>query len=820
MLVDECAGSTAAWNGTIGPGYGGSLRGGGGWTTPVGCGRANSSMSFGGSVPSLHPSGSIRSLRSQHSIQPPCDTPIRCVRCHPPLQSGTPNSCAKQHQLHQHFLQHQQFQQQQCCPSQQPQQYCPTPSHYLDCQNGAYVHPGHHHQHPPVHRTTSSSYHGDPRGRCADLDESAIGNGNWVLGDLRSLHRCVPALRRTGIDVSGIRMHFYPEGGWGWLVCAAGFLALLLTTGMQLAFGQLQIYAIKHLGAPYKTDIVWIGSLSAAVSRASAPLILGVCRRGSTRLTSVIGGLVLALSALFASFAVQAHQVMLSFGVVQGFGAAMVRETAGLMLGHYFRKRREFVEMIVQAGTGVGIALFSVSYKEALGKLQWRHGLQAITGALFTAFFLGLVYRSASLYHPQRHAIVHLKNQQNKLKTKSKSALKAARPPWIDFSPLASQPVRILMLAAAAASFGLYTPAFFIALQEYEAENDPSTAVLLQTCLGLAAAAGCAGWGIVTSKPSAQCLVSRQYLCQGALVGVAVSQLALGSVQGFHGLVLAAMLYGASLGGSLYSLKMLTLERIKARQFAKTWALVQAAEALPILVGVPVTGYLNEASPRVGYYLCSLSSLVGAALLFLVGWSRRSPCSPVMAAAAATPGVGGSLMGSMPCACTAAAAVATHRAASMTPTVPRTLSRLPKSQSLHIPLDRSEHTTPAFAPHSSFHGGHVTPGFHRNSFYGCTPQHFREQQLMGGSCRGYLPPQGPLRPSKSVPEGLAFPDHDHDHHHQLYPPHRDFSQQQQQHCPEFTQHPEFLQYHQQQQRARTPRRCRDVTVIEQITTSV
>ena len=58
---------------------------------------------------------------------------------------------------------------------------------------------------------------------------------------------------------------------------------------------------------------------------------------------------------------------MLSYGLVLGAGAGLVRETAGLMLGHYFRKRREFVEMIVQAGTGVGVALFSVSYKEAVG---------------------------------------------------------------------------------------------------------------------------------------------------------------------------------------------------------------------------------------------------------------------------------------------------------------------------------------------------------------------------------------------------------------------------------------------------------------------
>jgi len=60
MLVDDC-GSGMGWTTA-------SVRGG--WSTPGGC--RNSAMSFGGSVPSLHPTGSIRSLRSQHSMQVSC----------------------------------------------------------------------------------------------------------------------------------------------------------------------------------------------------------------------------------------------------------------------------------------------------------------------------------------------------------------------------------------------------------------------------------------------------------------------------------------------------------------------------------------------------------------------------------------------------------------------------------------------------------------------------------------------------------------------------------------------------------------------------
>lgn len=88
--------------------------------------------------------------------------------------------------------------------------------------------------------------------------------------------------------------------------------------------------------------------------------------------------------------------------------------------------------------------------------------MQSVTGALSLAFFLGLIYRSASLYHPQRRAMLHVKNQRSgKLKEK-KTPSKPPRQPWVDLSPLGSRPVRMLMLAAGAAGFGLYTPAFYI----------------------------------------------------------------------------------------------------------------------------------------------------------------------------------------------------------------------------------------------------------------------------------------------------------------------------------------------------------------------
>ena len=96
--------------------------------------------------------------------------------------------------------------------------------------------------------------------------------------------------------------------------------------------------------------------------------------------------------------------------------------------------------------------------------IGWRLGLQTVTGVVFTTFLLGTFYRSASLYHPQRRAILHLKSQKRKIKNKDKEKNKVQDdlPPFFDFTTLRSKTIRILLASISIASFGLNTPIFFL----------------------------------------------------------------------------------------------------------------------------------------------------------------------------------------------------------------------------------------------------------------------------------------------------------------------------------------------------------------------
>ncbi|XP_071445390.1 monocarboxylate transporter 2-like [Hetaerina americana] len=421
-----------------------------------------------------------------------------------------------------------------------------------------------------------------------------------------------------------MRQHYYPEGGWGWAVVWAGTTSQLLAHGLHLSAGPLCGEAMKRFPASssYVSATGWLGAMSTAVALFLSPVTIAFCRRKSTRVTAVLGGLVTALGCLFSSFASQFHQLFFSYGAVVGVGVGLTRDTSTLMVSQYFKRRRELVEIFIVAGSGIGLALMSAFIKAAVGAIGWRLGLQAVTGAVFTTFLLGTFYRSASLYHPQRRAILHLKNQRRKVKEKPGGH---AAPPFLDFTALKSRTVRILLLSTALAAFGINTPIFYLAHQAEEEGLGADTATQLQACLGIAWALGAAAFGALVVRQSPDCRIARHYLCQVSVFACGVATLALTAVEGRRGYLLFACVYGVFVGGYHYSLKVYTYERVRARHFARAWGFVQCSQAIPIALGVPISGYINVGcGGKAGYYFSSTCILMGSVSLFLIDVHRRN----------------------------------------------------------------------------------------------------------------------------------------------------------------------------------------------------
>lgn len=147
---------------------------------------------------------------------------------------------------------------------------------------------------------------------------------------------------------------------------------------------------------------------------------------------------------------------------------------------------------------------------------------------------------------------------------------------------------------------------------------------------------------------------------------------------------------------------------------------MQGAEAIPVIVGVPFTGYMNEQAPRAGFYFSTAATLAGAVLLFFVGFSKREDTPPAPAPAP-VPIIPDPCLCMSPrcdpppawCACSAGGTTAYCG----WPAPVGCTTRLHKSLSYAAPLNRTC----------------------------CSAAHYPD------CCRRPVP----LRPSRSVPEGLA-----------------------------------------------------------------
>ena len=54
------------------------------------------------------------------------------------------------------------------------------------------------------------------------------------------------ALKSYGKSAT-FRQHYYPEGGWGWVVAFCCFVVNVFTYGLQLSFGALQLGLVEHV---------------------------------------------------------------------------------------------------------------------------------------------------------------------------------------------------------------------------------------------------------------------------------------------------------------------------------------------------------------------------------------------------------------------------------------------------------------------------------------------------------------------------------------------------------------------------------------------
>lgn len=145
-----------------------------------------------------------------------------------------------------------------------------------------------------------------------------------------------------------------PDGGWGWIVCFAAFVAFFILDGTMFAFGVLLIDLLEYFGDS-KGKTAFVGSVLIGASLILGPVVGVLLDRYSCRQVTIAGTLI-AVSGFVASiFSPNVEILIITYGFVGGIGFCMVYITSVIAVGIYFSRKRALATGIAISGAGIGI---------------------------------------------------------------------------------------------------------------------------------------------------------------------------------------------------------------------------------------------------------------------------------------------------------------------------------------------------------------------------------------------------------------------------------------------------------------------------------
>jgi len=149
-----------------------------------------------------------------------------------------------------------------------------------------------------------------------------------------------------------------PDGGWGWVVCAASFLCNMILDGIAYSFGVLLTPLCRYFNSDAGT-VSWVGSLLCGVYLMSGPIVAGLVNKYGCRPVCMAGSLITCIAFSLSIFATNVPMLMLLYGVLGGFGLGLIYLPAVVAVGYYFEKKRALATGISVCGSGVGTFIFA-----------------------------------------------------------------------------------------------------------------------------------------------------------------------------------------------------------------------------------------------------------------------------------------------------------------------------------------------------------------------------------------------------------------------------------------------------------------------------
>ncbi|KAG1446883.1 hypothetical protein G6F46_011740 [Rhizopus delemar] len=167
-----------------------------------------------------------------------------------------------------------------------------------------------------------------------------------------------------------------PDGGYGWVIAACGFLSNFIMFGISAVWGVFSnAYATSTLeGKSTTLELMGVGSLMVVMLNLFSP-VGSLCIRLGIKTTMGIGTFLMALGMIMGGFSTEVWHLYVTLGLVFGFGSSLVYMSIVSVIPQWFSARRGTAMGLSSAGSGFGglaISPMVTSLVEKYG-LPWAH---------------------------------------------------------------------------------------------------------------------------------------------------------------------------------------------------------------------------------------------------------------------------------------------------------------------------------------------------------------------------------------------------------------------------------------------------------------
>ncbi|OLY83359.1 putative transporter MCH4 [Smittium mucronatum] len=187
------------------------------------------------------------------------------------------------------------------------------------------------------------------------------------------------------------------DSKYSWFVCAAAFLCVFVSVGISNSFGIYQTYYVQNvLSNTDPSKISWIGSLQTALMLAASVFSSRIYLSIGLRYTSWMGAVIAFIGLFVASFLNSLGGLIVTQGLIYGFGIGFVFSVALSTTSQWFEKYRGLALGAVMAGSGLGGLVIARITSAMIDNIGFHWALR-----ISSFFFLAIVVPSTLVFKPR-----------------------------------------------------------------------------------------------------------------------------------------------------------------------------------------------------------------------------------------------------------------------------------------------------------------------------------------------------------------------------------------------------------------------------------